>query len=943
VTGPATQTGIVGREAELEAVRRFLDGMPDRAAGLLIEGDAGIGKTTIWEAAVESCGSRGWTVLAARPAASETGISFVGLIDLLGPVVDAISQELPPPQREALDGALLRGSAGSTHAVGAVLVAVTSVLRHLAGRSSRLVLAIDDLHWLDTSTRRALDFAIRRLGSMPLLLLASTRTGAATSASTEAAVGPECFERLEVGPLSVGALYQLIRGRTGRSLPRPQVVRVHEVSGGNPLYALELASVLDEAADAIGPHGVLPVPPRLNELLSTRLRRLPARTSAALRVASAMSQPRVDTLAAALEQPVAAVVDDLAPAERAGVIALDRGAIRFAHPLLASIIYDDVDQPTRRRAHRLLAKASTTPEEHARHLALAAPGPDETVAAALDGAVDESVRRGTTDGALELAERALAMTPPNDDLALARRAARAGSLAATVGDQARARVRLGTAAALLPAGPERAAVLLELAEVADPPMEGLALCKRALDESAAEPRLSSRIHRTRGAIAYVLGLVADAEGEAALAVELARGTSDPAVLGAALGDLGHWTFCGGGGIRRDLFDQAIALDPGPGMSSPRGHFAKVLMDAGHLSEARPMLEELLAAANRLGDLRAAAVYLLHLGELEVWAGRWALAIERAEESLLIRQHTNQPAAPLYVKAMALACLGHLDAAQEAARLGLAEAERGIDLVGIMQNLRALGFAAVSVGDYAAAQPLLARATDLHRPRWTNEFGDSHCVVDDIEASLGVGDIDRARELVAWMDRVGRATQRPWTLAMAARSQGLVHAHEGALDKAQAALDEALEQHERMEMPFELARTLLVAGTILRRRKQRGRSAELLRRAQAVFESLGAVVWLDRATAEIDRIGLRSEAQRGLTPIEEQIARLVAEGMTNREIAERVFLSPKTVEANLSRVYRKLDLRSRAELASALLALGQGRGRDRLGTRDSPDYAATTRA
>jgi DNA-binding NarL/FixJ family response regulator len=942
VTGPATQPPIVGREAELEAVRAFLDGMPARLAGLLIEGDAGIGKTTLWEAAVENCRSRGWTVLVSRPAASETGIAFVGLIDLLGPIVDAASPALPPPQRDALDGALMRGSAVSTHAAGAVLVAVTSVLRDLAARSSRLVLAVDDLHWLDTSSRHALGFAIRRLGSFPLLLLASTRSGAATASSTEAAVGPERLERLEVGPMSVAAVYQLIRGRTGRSLPRPQVVRVHEVSGGNPLYALELASALDEGADAIGPHGALPVPPRLNELLSTRLRRLPARTRAALRVAAAMSQPRVDALATALDQPAVAAVDDLVPAERAGVIALDRGAIRFAHPLLASIIYDDADQPSRRRAHGLLAKVSTEPEERARHLALAAPGPDETVAAALDGAVDELVRRGTTDGALELAEQAISMTPPNDDLALARRAARAGSLAATVGDQARARVRLGTAAALLPPGPERAAVLLELADVADPLMEGLALCRRALDESAPEPRLSSRIHRTRGSIAYALGLVADAEGEAALAVELARGTGDDQVLGAALGDLGHWTFCGGGGIRRDLFDQAIALDPGPGMSSPRRHFAKVLMDAGHLAEARPMLEELLATANRLGDLRAAAMYLLHLGELEVWAGRWAVAIERADESLLIRQHTNQPAAPLYVKAMALAYLGRLDAAQEVARLGLAEAERGNDLVGIMQNLRALGFAAVSIGDHAAAQPLLARATDLHRPRWTNEFGDSHCVVDDIEASLGVGDIDRARDLVAWMDRVGGATQRPWTLAMAARSRGLIHAHEGSLDEAQAALDEALEQHEGMEMPFELARTLLAAGTILRRRKQRAQSAELLRRAQAGFQSIGAAVWVDRARAEIDRIGVRSEAQRGLTPIEEQIARLVAEGMTNREIAERVFLSPKTVEANLSRIYRKLDLRSRTELASAL-PRGAGRGHVDGGTRDSPDYAATTKA
>jgi DNA-binding CsgD family transcriptional regulator len=185
----------------------------------------------------------------------------------------------------------------------------------------------------------------------------------------------------------------------------------------------------------------------------------------------------------------------------------------------------------------------------------------------------------------------------------------------------------------------------------------------------------------------------------------------------------------------------------------------------------------------------------------------------------------------------------------------------------------------------------------------------------------MGDLDRARDLVDWMERVASTTGRAWTSAMAARSRGLVLATEGRLDEAQHALTEALAHHERMEMPIAHGRTLLIAGTLLRRRRERARAAELLGQARAMFGALGARLWVERTTAEIERLGVRSVAQRGLTPVEADIARLVASGLTNREIADRVFLSPKTVEANLSRIYRKLDVRSRAELVASLVSAG----------------------
>jgi DNA-binding CsgD family transcriptional regulator len=919
IVGPTSQ--LIGREAELDLIRSVVD-RPAGEASLRIVGAPGSGKTTLWQMAVDGARSLGWTVLGARPSQAEARLSFVGLMDLLGPIAEPSIAGLPLPQREAIMAALLRAAPASVPGTGAIAVALLGVIRDLAARTGRLLVAIDDLHWLDQSSLRALEFALRRLEDAPIAVAFTHRPDDRAAIALTSAFGPDRFRTIEVRPLSVAAVYQLIRLRTGRSLPRPQLIRVHEVSAGNPLYALELAGTLADIDDIVGPHDSLPVPTRLTDLVRDRLRRLPARTRAALLLAAAMPAPTVSAIRDALAPGAASSLEgDLQPAESAGVVDVVRGLVRFAHPLLASVIYEDAGAPARRRAHATLAARSAVREERARHLALATLGPDEAVAAALDEAVDDLVARGATDAASELADRSVALTPPGDPFPLARRAARAGSLAATAGDHARARERLEVAVEGLPAGPERASVLLELADLAAPLVEGLTLCDRALHDAGDDSVLRSRVHRARGAIAYGLGRVQLAEQEAALAVELAEAGDDPEVTGAAIGDLAHWTFCAGRGIRRELFERAIALNASAGGASPRRHLAKVLMDDGRLAEARPMLEELLAASVRIGDLRSAAVHLLHLGELEVWAGNWRAAIEHAEESLLIRQHTNQPAAPLYVKAMALACLGRLEEAHEVGSTGLAEAERGGDLVAEMQNLHALGFAALSVADFATAQPLLARATELHRPRWQNEFGDNHCVPDDIEASLGIGDLDRARDLVAWMERVATTTGRAWTRAMAARSRGLVLAAEGRLEEAQRALIAALGAHERMEMPFARSRTLLVAGTLLRRRRGRARAAELMEEARATFEALGARVWVERTTAEIERLGVRSVAQRGLTPVEADIARLVANGLTNREIADRVFLSPKTVEANLSRVYRKLDVRSRAELVASLASAG----------------------
>lgn len=910
----AILVSTVGRDSEIASINAFLDAPRPGLGSVVIEGEAGVGKTTLWQEAVDAAQARGYRVLACRPAEAETGIAFSGLIDLLGPVADQAVLHLPGPQRDALDTALLRGSAEVAVEPGAVAVAVCGALSIVAS-AGPLALAIDDLQWLDGPTGRALRFALRRLDVEPIVMLVTQRSGSRPYWLLD----HERTQRLRVGPLSLGATYQLIRARLGVALPRPVLARVHQTSGGNPLFALELARALAERDPEAGHVGHLPVPERLGDLLDERLGRLSARTRRLLLIAAALGPTAVPRLRAV---GGASTDADLEAAERAGILDSRTGAVRFTHPLFAAITYDRATSAERRAIHNLIAAGLADPAERARHLALSACEPDTEIAAALDDAAISAARRGATDAAAGLAEQALALTPAAERTAALHRAMTAGSFALASGDRSRARNLFERAVADAPSGSARAEALLRMAEVCDPLGSGLSVCDQALAEAGTDAALRSHLHRTRGSIAYFLGDVPAAEQHARLAVELAEGSGDSAALGAALAELGHWTYCGGGGVRRDLFERAIALDDSAGALSPRSHLAKVLMDSDGLDEARDALQRLLTTAMESGDLDAASAHLFHLAELELWAGNWRAAIEHAEESLQLRQHIEQPSAPLYVTAMAHACQGLFDEARRQAAAGRDEAERADDVVFRMQNLHVLGFVELTLGKREEALVHLGQATELLRPRWSNEFGDCHFVPDTIEALVGVGDLGQADELTSWMEDVGRRTGRSWTLASAARSRALVSAARNDLPTACAAIDDALGAHERLAMPFDLARTLLLHGILRRRMKRRAAAQESLEQSLAIFDRLGSPPWAAKAHSEIARLGVRTEAQTGLTPVEQRIAALVAEGRTNREIAVELSLSPKTVEANLSRTYRKLGIKSRAGLVARLAELAR---------------------
>jgi hypothetical protein len=393
---------IVGRDGELAVVRAFLEGAPEVPKALVLEGEAGIGKSTLWLQGVEAARERGIRVLVSQPAEAERGLAYAGLGDLFEGVLDDVLPALPTPRRSALEVALLL-EGGDTADPRTLGVAVRSALDALAAEVP-VLLAVDDVQWLDPSSARALAFALRRIGEQSILLLLARRFGeSAETPDLERAINAERVERLHVGPLSLGGIHQLLQGHLALTLPRPTLLRVHEASGGNPFYALELARDMGADADPTKP---LRIPETLDELVRARIDELPPPTRESLLLAAAVGRPSAELFAS-----LDVTEHELDPAFTARVIERTDGTtIRFKHPLLASVVYHGASAHERRRAHGRLAEVVADPLDRARHLALATETPDHDVAAVLEDAAASAGARGAPIAAAGLAEHAL---PPH--------------------------------------------------------------------------------------------------------------------------------------------------------------------------------------------------------------------------------------------------------------------------------------------------------------------------------------------------------------------------------------------------------------------------------------------------------------------------------------------------------------------------------------------------
>lgn len=917
------EADIVGREAELSALSSFLDVDPSGAGALLLEGEAGIGKSTLWGAGCETARRHGYRVLTCRPAESEVRLSFASLGDLLDGVLTETLAALPGPQRRALEIALLlEESGGAPPDQRAIGLGLRGALRFLA-EGAPLLVAIDDRQWLDRASASALEFALRRIDTERVRVLATVRIEhGGTPLKLEQLFPDERLQRLRVAPLTLGALQRLVRTRLGAPLPRTTLLQLHGASGGNPFFALEIARALGRRGRGVEAGERLPLPDNLDELVRERLAALSRPVQKALRVVAALSDPTVSAVEAGLgpESKAAALLETAAAA---GVVEFEGERVRFTHPLLASGVYSRMARKTWRELHRRLAAISSDQEARARHLALAAEGPDESVAAAVEESAGHAFARGAPGAAAELAEQARRLTPEERRRERFRRSLAAAAYHASAGDGPSELGILEELVATLPAGPERAQALQRLAfATTDRPT--LELAERALAEAGDEPALRAEIHFTLARLSRNAGELARAETHAERAGESAEASGRDVLLAEALSELGVVRAIRGQGVQRDLMGRALALVPAAEVrwlaEGPNVSLALQLMWAGDLGAARARLEAEMERVVRLGWSDLECVIAARLAMLEIRAGNWDRADQWAAESReLALQATlgnNEPLS-LFARSLVDAQIGKTEDARSAAHEGIASAKALGDAFWAIQGEAILGFLALSLGDAALAHDHLGPVVEALRRMGVREPGVVPALSDEIEALIALAELEHAEALLADLEERGRTLDRAWALAAAARCRGLLLVARGDLEIGVASLQESLALHDRDPSPFERARTLLALGASQRRGKKKRAARESLEHARAMFEQLGAELWAGKARAELARIGGRAPSSGELTPTQWRVAKLVAEGKSNKEVASELFVTVKTVQANLSKVYAKLGVRSRAELAYRL--------------------------
>lgn len=909
---------IVGREAERAAMAQFLSA-DDWPRTLLLEGEAGAGKTTLWQDTVDSTRER-FQILVARPLEPEAKLAYSGVGDLLGGVHESFDQ-LPGPQAHALRAALLLEAPGPGGVdQRGVTLGFLGVLRVLAAVQPVLV-AVDDIQWLDAASSRVLVSAARRLaGEQVAFLLALRATERPRLAFSPERALPE-YRRLAVGGLSLPELHRLLQDRLGVVLPRPTLRTVHATAQGNPFFALELARALDDGHVA---GAAVPLPDSLHELVVARVTTVPEEARAALLVAAALADPTLELIGSVTGGDGASA---LQPAVAAELVTIAGGRVRFTHPLLAAAAYSTAGPAERRNVHAALA-TRVRPEERARHLALAADGPNADVAAALDDAAQLARARGAPSEAAELLEEARLLTPPGAAADALHRAVDAANHHFEAGDTRRARTLLDESIPQLPAGAERARALIVLARVRsydDDIRVAVDLLESAVAEGAGDPGVQGRAHEILSGIFFRLReRLPEAVEHARAALAIARGLDDPELVAASLGSL----VLAEAALGSEEAPVTLAAADAAG-SSGRGtramggaefQVAVVRMWWDQLDEAKASFERMLAVAEGIGDESSVPYIRVLLAQTECLRGRFGEAAAHADEGALRAEQVGQRTLVAYtlaLRALADAYRGDEGGARSAAAQALALAGSTSGRPAEHFATAALGLLELSLGRNAEVVELLTPLVAFARQQELREPGVTRFVPDLVEALVACERLEEAEEHLAWFEANAERLKRTSGQAAAARSRGFLAAGRGDLVAASAAFERALRHHDLVPMPFDRARTLLAFGVARRRANDRRRARATLEEAQALFQSSGAAAWERRAAAELARIGGRAPAAGELTPVERRVAELVAAGNTNREVAAALFLSTRTVEGHLSRVYGKLGVRSRVELARKL--------------------------
>ena len=909
---------LVSRPGEDGAVDALLERAQTGPSGLVLEGEAGIGKTTVWLHAVDLARQRGFTVLSTRTAETESVLSYAGLADLLGSVDGAVREELPPLLKRALERVLLFSDDGSQETDQRAVAAGFLMMIETLAQQGPVLIAIDDLQWLDASSVHAVAFAVRRLrGRVGVLGSERIDLAAATACSWLQLPFPEALTRIRVRPLSLGGLTAVVSGRLGWAVSRPKMVRIAEISGGNPFYALELARVM-----GAGPAGAaVRLPSTLSELVDTRIASITAEVSDVLLAAACATSPTIELIARAVSEDADRVAKLLEDAADQGLVVLERQQIRFTHPLLARGVYARAGRTRRRALHRRLAGLVDEPELQARHLALASVRGEPKTLAALDNAARIARARGAPAEAAELLDLALGLGGDTPE-----RRIRSAQYHCDAGDFTQAQDMLQETVDALAPGAQRAEAMSQLAAVAvfgSDFRRAAHLLEAALHEVGDDTTQRAQILVTLAFAQFNTGRMPAAARTVESAVEAAAAADQPELLCQALSLRTNQRFLRGQGLDRESLARALELESAdlrmPMAFRPSVQNASFLSWTGQLEAARTEYAQLQQRCVERGEEND----LLHLTfnsfQVEVWLGNLTGAADIAKDSLERARQLGGDlplAMALTMRALLASLTGRESDTRADAGAALTASMRCGAHILAMWPLTALGLLEVTLGNHdAALETLKPLLTQLDTMADATEIITAGYVPDAAEAMVQVGRLDEAEELIDRLERNGRRLDRAWMMAVGARCRSMLLAAQGDIARARGAAQSALIQHDRLPMPFERARTLLVLGQLQRRQRRREPAAVSIREALDIFEELGCALWAERARAELARVTVaRGPADGQLTESERRIAELAASGLTNREIAATLFISPKTVEVNLSRVYRKLGIRSRAELA-----------------------------
>jgi DNA-binding CsgD family transcriptional regulator len=909
---------LVGREEELAAALRLLE--PGGPAGLSLVAPPGLGKTALVEAFLEAAlaaavDPAGRAVLHTRPLETEATVAFAGLSDLFSTLPGAAYDSLPPPQRAGLRAALLLDHATSSVDPRAVAAGVRSILE--AAPAPGILLVIDDAQWLDGASARALGQA-----------LAHVRTGAVRvlSASRPDPRQPHLWndEQLVLPPLGAAALFHVVQDRLGVVLDRGELRSLERASAGNPLHALELTRARGT------------VPAGLSDLVTTRLAALPRTTGLGLLAAALADTPVVEVLAHVRRIEPAALLDELEPAREVGLITVLGGRVAFTHPLYAERAVEMATPSDVVDVHAGLADAEPEPDLALRHRALARPDQDATLADALTSAADRVWNRGGWDAACDLRALALDREPDPDrrrDLMvdLGRRLHRAGRPAeaerwlreaVSRGPECwDARLALGHVLAYSGRLDELRPLVDELLAAPLPTRAAAAVrLHLAPDTAGRDPGAQLALVSSAN---QLLADLSQADGQAndgdvpGLARERAAGLGMEFERRLFMGER-----------RGDLLSLAAdleAMEPPDSVLDSWHHFhAHDLLLGDRHADARDRFEALTRRCAEVGDDRSLPVLLGQWVRLEERAGRWGEASRLLAEGRRSAAGQEQMYRLLFdiAEAKLLALRDDPAAALELVTPSVAVAEALADhgLSAILQ--RVLGDVHLAAGDVSAAWEALAMAAELEDAAQWRDPGGLMLLTAYAEAGVAVDAVDAVEEREKVVRaRAERLEARDNVLAACAYARLALLAGRGDLDAAAGAVPEVLDLYDAPHRyAFERGSALLLAGKVYRRAKAKGLAASTLARAVQVFESLPSPVYAARARDELARVGLRPRASSELTDSEHQVALLASTGLRNREIAARAFVSPRTVEAVLARAYRKLGIRSRAELGRALDAI-----------------------